>query len=84
MPFSIQRTVVTGDSIEVIVADSAEIEVATRWIQVKVSQPVNQDWPLAVLLAIALRDARDEISAQIQAITQTHGPVPTPPAATSP
>jgi hypothetical protein len=84
MPLPIQRTVVTGDSIEVIVADSPEIEAAMLWIQVRVSQPVNQARPLAVLQAIALRNARDEISEQIQAITQTHGPVPSPPVAKTP
>ena len=81
MPIPIQRTEVTDKAINVILSDAAEIEAATLWIQVKVSVPVNRAMPLAVLQAIALRDARDEISAQIQAITQTHGPVPKPPVA---
>jgi hypothetical protein len=76
MPLAIQRAAITDRSIEVTLSDAAEIEAATLWIQVKVSQPVNRAMPLAVLQAIALRDARDEISAQIQAITRTHGPVP--------
>jgi hypothetical protein len=84
MPLPIQRTTVAGNSIEVIISDAPEIEGATLWIQVKVSPGVNRALPLAVLQAIALRDARDEISEQIQEITQTHGPLPKPPYASIP
>ena len=84
MPLPIQRTTVTGNSIEIIISDASEIEGATLWIQVRVSPRVNRALPLAVLQAIALRDARDEISEQIQEITQTHGPVPKPPYASTP
>jgi hypothetical protein len=76
MPAPIQRALLTDDSIEVVISDASEIEAATLWIQVKVSRTVNRDMRLAVLQGIALRDARDELSAQIQATTQTHGPVP--------
>jgi hypothetical protein len=76
MPAPIQRALITDDSIEVVISDASEIEAATLWIQVKVSRTVNRDMRLAVLQGIALRDARDELSAQIQATTQTHGPVP--------
>jgi hypothetical protein len=84
MPTSIQRTEITDNSITVVLADSSEIEAATLWIQVKVTAATNPALPLSVSQGIALRDARDEISAQIQAITQTHGPVPTPPYASTP
>ena len=76
MPTSIQTTVIGKDRTEIILADAPESEAAKLWIQVVVSQATNRDMPLAVLQAIALRNARDAISEQIQAITQTHGPVP--------
>ena len=73
MPARIRETSIADDHVE---GDADDPEVATLWIQVTVSLQVNLDLSLAVLQAIALYDARDEISAQIQEITHTHGPVP--------
>ncbi len=72
----IRTSVVASDSIQVTLSDSPDMMAATLWIQVKVARAPDRDLPLAVLQAIALRDARDEISEQIRAITQKHGPVP--------
>jgi hypothetical protein len=76
MKASIQKTTVTSQHIEVIISDTPESEAATLWIQVAVSLPTDRDWPLAGLQAVALRDARNELTEQIQAIEQIHGRAP--------
>ena len=76
MAKSVQRTILTDQTIEIVLGDAPEIPEAKLWIQVKLARKIDPGLPLAVLQAIALRDARDLLSEQIQATTRTHGPVP--------
>ena len=76
MAKSVQRTILTDQTIEIVLGDAPEIPEAKLWIQVKLARKIDPGLPLAVLPAIALRDARDLLSEQIQATTRTHGPVP--------
>lgn len=76
MASSVQRTILTDQTIEIVLGDAPEMTEAKLWIQVKLAREIDQGLPLAVLQAIALRDARDLLSEQIQATTRTHGPVP--------
>ncbi|WP_298223163.1 hypothetical protein [Acidocella sp.] len=76
MASSVQRTILTNQTVEIVLGDAPEMAEATLWIQVKIAREIDRGLPLAVLQAIALRDARNLLSEQIQATTRTHGPVP--------
>jgi hypothetical protein len=76
MPVTIQETTIRPDSISLTLADNPDPAAATLWIQAAVSQAADRDRPLAIAQGIALQSMRDEISAQIQAITQKHGRLP--------
>ena len=76
MASSVQRTILTDQTIEIVLGDAPEMTEAKLWIQVKLAREIDRGLPLAVLQAIALRDARNLLSEQIQATTRTHGPVP--------
>ena len=65
MPIVIQRITIEDEKIELIVADDANSEAATTWLQLRVPCKAERSRPLAELLLTALQTARSALNAEI-------------------